>query len=50
MANKNWFAALLDETQTDNEKEGLCKLLKMIVNIKQQINLRKSFDNDKTKK
>jgi len=42
----NSFIALRSEALSDNEKEGVDKLLKMMLSLRQQILLRRKFKNE----
>lgn len=42
----NSFVALRSETLSDSEKEGVEKLFTMMLSLRQQINLRRSYDNE----
>lgn len=42
----NSFVALRSETLNDNEKEGVDKLFKMMISLRQQIMLRRKFENE----
>lgn len=44
----NSFIALRSEAISENEKEGVDKLFKMMISLRQQIFLRKKFDNEPT--
>jgi transcriptional regulator with XRE-family HTH domain len=45
----NSFVALLSETLSDSEKEGVEKLFNMVLALRQQIKLRSSFENEGNK-
>lgn len=42
----NSFVALRSETLSDSEKEGVEKLFTMMLSLRQQIQLRRSFENE----
>jgi transcriptional regulator with XRE-family HTH domain len=42
----NSFVALRSEALSDSEKEGVDKLFTMMLSLRQQIQLRKSFENE----
>jgi transcriptional regulator with XRE-family HTH domain len=46
--DKNSFIALKSEALNDKEKEGVEKLFSMMLTLRQQIQIRKSFENGKT--
>ncbi len=43
----NSFIALRSETLSDNEKEGVDKLFNMMLSLRQQVLLRRKFENEK---
>lgn len=45
----NSFVALRSETLSPNEKEGVEKLFTMMLSLRQQIQLRRSFENESIK-
>jgi transcriptional regulator with XRE-family HTH domain len=47
--NSNSFVALKSEALNDKEKEGVEKLFSMMLTLRQQIQIRKSFENGKIK-
>ena len=47
--NSNSFVALKSEALNDKEKEGVEKLFSMMLTLRQQIQIRKSFENGKTR-
>ena len=42
----NSFVALRSETLNEAEKEGVDKLFKMMISLRQQIMLRRKFENE----
>jgi hypothetical protein len=45
--NEDSFVALRSESLSDSEKEGVEKLFAMMLSLRQQIKLRRSFENEK---
>lgn len=46
MEDKIDLRALMDQTQTKNEKEGLAAMIKMMLNIRWNIALRRSHEKE----
>jgi len=42
----NSFVALKSETLNDSEREGVEKLFKMMLTLRQQINIRRAYENE----
>jgi transcriptional regulator with XRE-family HTH domain len=47
--DNNYFIALKSETLNEKEKQGVEKLFSMMLTLRQQIQIRKSFENGKTR-
>lgn len=47
--NEDSFVALRSESLSDSEKEGVEKLFAMMLSLRQQIKLRRSFENEKNR-
>ena len=45
----NSFYNLIKDAQTDNEKEGFKKLVEMMLTLRQQVQIRKSYESQKAK-
>ena len=48
-ARTNTFIVLRSEALTKNEKEGVEKLFDMMLSLRQQIHIRRKFDNEPVK-
>lgn len=46
--NSNSFIALRSEAINENEKEGVDRLFKMMISLRQQVFLRRKFENEST--
>jgi transcriptional regulator with XRE-family HTH domain len=44
--NTNSFVNLKSETLSESEREGVEKLIKMMLTIRQQINIRRAYENE----
>jgi len=44
--NTNSFVNLKSETLSESEREGVEKLIKMMLTLRQQINIRRAYENE----